>query len=72
MPRELTTIEKKVTGPLDAGLMVAVFAYGAAYYGLKALHERLMRNLLVAETEWALRLATVNDVWDEDDGEVAF
>lgn len=70
--RELSTVEKKITGPLDATLLVATLFYGAGYFGLKYLHQRLMNKLLLAETEWALRLASMNDVWGEDEGEVAF
>lgn len=58
---------EKATGPLDATLLIATLAYGVGYFGLKFLHERLMSNLLLAETEWALRLAAVNDVWDDDE-----
>jgi hypothetical protein len=66
--RELTAFEKKITGPLDAGLLVATLAYGAGFYGLKWLHEKLQANLLIAETEWMQTLNLAGcDTWSEED-----
>ena len=68
MTRELTTFEKKVAGPLDAGLLVATLCYGVGYFGLKWLHTKLLANLLVAETQWAANMAALgSDTWSDED-----